>query len=644
MGKSSSSKKKRSKYPSRGRTKKRSKTKSRSKKLRRRSYSVGYSSDNSRSSLSVSSSSEDNNRSRRSRSHTHKDVKGTKRRACSPSSSSEESHRVRKQKGSRRNDDYEVRKKSLRKKRRKKALKDASISPRSSGSLSCSTCWSSSSSSDESEHEGHRGRSQRRDNNVRKMKNVKVGTKKRRYRSRSCSSCSRQNGSRDCRSEEKISNGNISKRLKSIITLKEEDKETTELDRDEHKEEMIYDHDDYPSSRSNDSNEGGNKNVSAHRSHVSFDKERSIEIEKREDAFICDTKTTKASDSCKDRDEKYRRSETACDGVGTNCVIEEKNNEISEAAGDVNDDHLESILRQKALENLRRFRGGFQTNAKYAINDKDPNDGTLKSSSITRAELRQTESSKDDGAQGVNGNTAHSWQKSKKLLDGKNSGNGSFSAKNVDQLPNQIAVSDREKVNLTLVSGINKPRLVTSALKQALSNSAATQMELPASHVSVKAKLVTENSVDEHKAISLSSDSNGEKLNNTSGSVSTDFSSRASAGGNGSMDGLDDEGKEGSNFEKDTPRTVCSMAPLISNTDGDIATDASASTCSVPSSRLTSVGRDLSLNKEHDDGKESSQLEQKTMSVMRGGEIVQVSYKVYIPKKAPALARRQLKR
>ncbi|KAK1280402.1 hypothetical protein QJS04_geneDACA014277 [Acorus gramineus] len=42
--------------------------------------------------------------------------------------------------------------------------------------------------------------------------------------------------------------------------------------------------------------------------------------------------------------------------------------------------------------------------------------------------------------------------------------------------------------------------------------------------------------------------------------------------------------------------------------------------------------------------KDGSEFQQKTMSVMRGGEAVQVSYKVYIPKKAPALARRQLQR
>lgn len=39
-----------------------------------------------------------------------------------------------------------------------------------------------------------------------------------------------------------------------------------------------------------------------------------------------------------------------------------------------------------------------------------------------------------------------------------------------------------------------------------------------------------------------------------------------------------------------------------------------------------------------------STFQQKTMSVMRGGEMVQVSYKVYIPQRAATLAKRQLKR
>ncbi|KAI5063332.1 hypothetical protein GOP47_0021879 [Adiantum capillus-veneris] len=40
----------------------------------------------------------------------------------------------------------------------------------------------------------------------------------------------------------------------------------------------------------------------------------------------------------------------------------------------------------------------------------------------------------------------------------------------------------------------------------------------------------------------------------------------------------------------------------------------------------------------------SSNFQEKTMSVMRGGEMVQVSYKVYIPKRAAELARRRLQR
>lgn len=625
MGKSSSNKRKTSKYSSQGRAKKKSKTRrTRSKRLRRRDDLVAYSSNDSRSSVSDSSSSEDKYRSRSSRSRTRKVLKGTKRRVRSYSSSSDESHRKRKQKGSKRNDDSEVRKKSLRNKKKKKGQKDASISSRSSGSLSCSTCWSSSSSSDESEYESLRGRSERREKNVRKLKNVKSGTKKRKYKSRSCSSCSRHNGSIDDWSEEKVSGGIISKRLKSVITLANEDKEGREFTWDEHKEEMIYDHDDYPSSRSNDSNDGGNKSVSAHQSHGASERARPIEIEKREDASVCNIKTTKHSDSYKDGDDQYVRSKPACVRVGTNDAIEEKNNEMSEATGGVNGDDLESILRQKALENLRRFRGGFQTNATNAVNKKDKSDGALKSVSTRKAELSQTESSQDYGAQGVMGNSAHSMKKDEKLLSEKNSGNGSVSAKNNAHLPNQVAVSSRDKV----VSGINKPRLVTSALKQALSKATTTAMEVPDSWVSDKAKLVTGSSASKNNATALSGNNNDDKINNASGSASC----YASAG-DVIMNKLKDEGKEGS-----------SMVPLNNSSNGGAINNASGSSSVEPSSHIASAARDISSNKDQDDGKEGSQLEEKTMSVMRGGEMVQVSYKVYIPKKAPALARRQLKR
>ncbi|XP_020698312.1 pre-mRNA-splicing factor CWC22 homolog [Dendrobium catenatum] len=49
-------------------------------------------------------------------------------------------------------------------------------------------------------------------------------------------------------------------------------------------------------------------------------------------------------------------------------------------------------------------------------------------------------------------------------------------------------------------------------------------------------------------------------------------------------------------------------------------------------------------NETVDECQSGSQFEQKTFSRMHDGEMVQVSYKVYIPKKAPALARRKLQR
>ncbi|KAF2286054.1 hypothetical protein GH714_009970 [Hevea brasiliensis] len=122
--------------------------------------------------------------------------------------------------------------------------------------------------------------------------------------------------------------------------------------------------------------------VSAHQSHVAFDKKRSMEIEKREDASVLIIKTIKLTDNYKGVDQY-------------------------------------SILRQKALENLRRFHGGFQTNAKNDVNQKDMNDGTLKSPSTTKAEVTETESLKDDGALVVGRNSANSMQKDEKIVDGK---------------------------------------------------------------------------------------------------------------------------------------------------------------------------------------------------------------------------------
>ncbi|XP_064942464.1 uncharacterized protein LOC135595461 [Musa acuminata AAA Group] len=62
-----------------------------------------------------------------------------------------------------------------------------------------------------------------------------------------------------------------------------------------------------------------------------------------------------------------------------------------------------------------------------------------------------------------------------------------------------------------------------------------------------------------------------------------------------------------------------------------------------PTSALPADQRIESENENKDEDK-GSQFQQKTFSRMHDGELVQVSYKVYIPKKSPALARRQPQR
>ncbi|XP_050218984.1 uncharacterized protein LOC126669539 [Mercurialis annua] len=571
MGKSSSSsKRKRPKDSSKVQTKKKSKIKKSGlkKKLRRRDDSDSYFSDDSGRSVSISSSSEESYRRRRSQSRTHKAVKESKRRARSLSSSSEESHRMRKRKRSRRNDDSVMKKKNFRSKKKTKKDREASISSRSRG-----PCCSSHSSSSESEHESRRGRSGRKEKRIRKLKNVNSEAARRRYRSRSCSPCSINDESSDHSSKEKVIDGNTSKRLKSVIivTKDDEDEEERELYMNEDKEQTICDHDDYPSSRSNDSVDGDDRAI----------------------------------------------SKPASVGTVNNDSTEGKSSKISEAADNVDANDLESILRQKALENLKRFRG-------------KSNDDTLKSLSTKKAEVNQIASINDDGRPAAKGDSAHLLRKEENDFERNSGGNDSVSSANDIPVTDEMAVVSRENINMNLNPVSNRPRLVRSALKQALLNATTTKIKSLASLETSKPKLMTESSISEHDATLLQGDDYNEDANNASGFGSSVNSSRLTSAVI-DMNKLQDEGQLGSQLQK-----LVSSPTTPSSTTNEFTVNTTADS--------TSAEQSSSASKNQDDDKEGSQLEQKTMSVMRGGEMVQVSYKVYVPKKAPGLARRQLKR
>ncbi|CAN6587118.1 unnamed protein product [Malus baccata var. baccata] len=400
MGKSSSSRtKKRSKVSSEARTRKKSKSKTktreyRSKKLRRRDDSSYSGEDDSRSLKSLSSfSSDDDSRSRRARSRSRKDAKGSKKRAqrrsYSPDSSGDSPRRKKRKSAKKKND----KKTHLRKKPRR----NVSVSSRSSASFRCSTCPGESISGDEIESKRHRGRPGKRNRDESGINKVESGTKKARYRSRSCSLRSQRSESGDCRSEEKVTYENNSRRLRSVVTVAEENEHGRWMDTDAHKEEITYD-DDYPSCRSNDSNDGGGKRELDDRLDVAFEKRTEVETGKEEEAYVSNVLVMDLKDSCNILEKDCTGQD---DGIGITGPANENKNEVSGAIISLPGEDLESILRQRALENLKRFKGKHQRISVVTTNQEDKTDIDLKQPSTAKVELVQIESPRESGARVV---------------------------------------------------------------------------------------------------------------------------------------------------------------------------------------------------------------------------------------------------
>ncbi|XP_022717163.1 uncharacterized protein LOC111275857 [Durio zibethinus] len=688
MGKSSSLKKKRSKNSSQSKTRKRNKVKSRrskSKKLRRqRDDSVSYSGDsNSRSMVSISSSSsEDDYRSRRSRSRYRKDVKGGEKRARRRSSgreSSEDSPCIKKRRGSRRDGGYETRKRAG---KRKKSRRDVIVSFRSSGSSSCSTCRSSS---DEIGYDKRRGRSERKEKDGRILEKVKRGSKRRRDRSRSCSSCSRYNegsempekvkrGSKknrdrsrscsscsrynegsDCPIEDGVMEESNSRRLKSVITVaKRENESCIELNADEPKEE-VYDYDDYPSCRSNDSNDGCGQRELPQRSHVVSETKRPIDDEHGE---VSNIRTSSVEESGKDGKPRY-------DGVGENDVLDE-NKMVSSATGGFNGDDMELILRQRALENLRKFRGGLQTNINPPITLSDKSDD-VKTPSSVNTDLFQIKTPMGDDARVVIASQVSQQikqcpvrrdstllpkndKKTSHLNDaGKYSGTvGS----DVASPPAQVVPADlpRVEVNKAINSVSNKSKLVMSRTRREAPNTDTTQKQ----KVAAQEPSLAKSSVSE---VVLETDQTVKPSKDNAASISIRTKSVKSRIRQESPHIYNTQKQESAALESSQAKLVTENSvnegglgtaqtvkpPECGNNDGKV-NNTLDSACIKPSSSSISTSGDISSDKLEDETKDGSQFQQKTMSVMRGGEMVQVNYQVYIPKRAPALARRQLKR
>ncbi|KAA8523933.1 hypothetical protein F0562_010356 [Nyssa sinensis] len=558
------SKRKSSKISSEAHRRKKSR-RTKSKKLRCRPHSVSYSDDDSRRSTSVSSSSSEDDY-RRARSRKRSDVKGSRKRAERSSSSRESGRdlsRAKRRKGLKRKVESEVRKKSKKKKHRR----DASISSISNDSRSFSTCRGGSGSGEESDFGRPRGRSRENNRDKRDLTTGRSGTKNNKIRSRS-SSCHRCSDSSNYSNKQKFTGKNSSRRLRSVVTVpKQPEEEERERDKDGHKEEIEYDHDDYPSCRSNDSNDWGGKRDLAHHLHVT-------------------SENVKGEESPVSNMGKDDQSNPCSDAVGVN-NSKEKNTEVSATTASSDGGDLESILRQKALENLRKFQGGLQTNAKILADQKIMNGSNVKQSTV-KAEFVQNKLPREGGSrvlgatQAIDQNSrlimmrdsSRATRIDQKIQEPKYCGTESGTAGlSVVCPPDQVALSGNpQEKDISLLSVTNNSESGRLALREESLGTCSILKQSPMSQASPKSKLVVTNT------------------------------------------GVNDSAAETS---ETVDQTSNKHDIEITNTRGSAAAPEHSS-CLKP--RL----EEHNSNEQQEEAKEGSQFEQKTMSVMRGGEMVQV--------------------
>lgn len=657
MGKSSTSLKK-NKHSSKTKASGRSKSKKhKSKKVRRREVSLSSSDyDDSKSmGTSLSSSSEDRSKRKRERSRTRKDVKIRKkrvRRRSYSSDSSEDSLYAKKRKKVKRKDKHdETKEKSRRKKKVKRETSVSSVSRGSRRDVQVGT-----DGNDNSEYESSRGRTERKEKDKRRSRGRSGSAKSGRYRARSCSPCSSPLD--ECtyeQAEDKYVSENKSRWIRSVITVAKEGDEFTELIGNETKEEIVDDLD-YPC-RSNDSNDGGTKRELDHHTHDE------PEEELRAEDMTGDTNT-----DVNFTDPKHRDTSSLGVSAGTSESMKEETGDVS--AANLNDVDLESILRQRALENLRKFRGQVQSTTK-ASEQKNRIVSQVKQPVTDNQELVQDKSNISNVAIATKLDKQTPVEVTSLPVGRRNSvanprNNGRDLNLNKDlsgSVKIQMACSPEKVINAD-----NQNKIVSESANTRTGNLDSTPSEPCHDSLQIRSspKPTTVPGLPREKLVLAESLKNKGSNDNVKGirgmpSAGDKPPTHGSTFKHNNLDKGQDDASDHTQFKsKQTSDSRETSNPQLPVSEADEERNA-AKIAQSSIQNINSSGRDVDESSnaaglltgssvENNSGKvldgsnQSSQFEQKTMTVMRGGELVQVSYKVYIPKKTPALARRQLKR
>lgn len=317
--------------------------KTKNKKRRRDSSLSSYSDYQSVSSDSDLSSTDDNDikirKARRSR-VSLKDIKGKGRKRSTSSIGDIDATSGRKRKRIGR--DHDIR--PIKKPSKKKPKKDLSSS-------SSSDSGSSSSSADDKRQrkrvvsDKEKGRE--------KGRGSRKGRHKHKDRSPSYTSLGRDSnpGFTVGNCDEEFFPVDYSRRLRSVITVVDQPRndEDNRWEKDPHKEEIVYDQNDYPSPKSLDSNEGGG---------TKMDSDNQFNVAVSDRICIENTDGEEVSELGKSRIDEGDHNNGGDRQSEDLINYSEKEKEIDKSVPDaaLGGDALESILRQKALENLRKFR------------------------------------------------------------------------------------------------------------------------------------------------------------------------------------------------------------------------------------------------------------------------------------------------
>ncbi|KAJ1423161.1 hypothetical protein SESBI_12603 [Sesbania bispinosa] len=469
--------------------------------------------------------------------------------------------------------------------------------------------------------------------------------------------------------EEKYIGENKSRWLRSVITVTREAEESRELCINETKEEIVDDHD-YPC-RSNDSNDGGTKRELDH--HALPGSEEKLRVEDEIGDMDADLNFT----GTRLKDRSYNdKSNLKAYSAGTSESMKKETSETSGA--NLNGEDLESILRQRALENLKKFRGEVQSTAKTS-DQKNKIVSQVKQPIIDKDELVQGKSNVINAGVGTKFDKQTPVEETclpvrrRNLLAHPRNGervlnmNKGTSGSVKHQLactPEKVIDADNPSETVTEFSNY---RTTSESCHDSLQSCSSLKQATVSGLL--KEKLVVEESTKDRgssEAADVEGHRSNDNVNNIRG-LSSAVPKPSFHGPKFKHNDLSkgqDDVKVHSQFE--LKQTSASHEPPNAKfpvTEADEERNAAMTTQAAIHS-ISSSGRDVdklgnstapesciesssvenNSGKLQDESNQGSQFEQKTMNVMRGGEMVQVSYKVYIPKKTPALARRQLKR